>query len=121
MKRLIQLIPYEHTLLVFAGSGDAFKKTLRNYKDISEQDIEKFANDLPTKDGTGRVILFPQAGLAMYFPVLKKTYHGLIAHESFHVAELLLGKLNMPLCDNNSEAYAYLIDYIVDKVMEGLK
>lgn len=40
--------------------------------------------------------------------------HGLpvIGHEIFHVAELLMEKINVPLNENTSEAYAYLIEHL---------
>jgi hypothetical protein len=47
--------------------------------------------------------------------------HGTIAHEVFHAAHGVLLSRGLELTDASDEAYAYLIDWMTDKVYELIK
>ena len=51
----------------------------------------------------------------------KKITHGTISHEIFHAASCLLRKRGMKLSSSSEEAYAYLIDWMTDKVYDIIK
>lgn len=45
---------------------------------------------------------------------------GTTAHEIFHCVEFILRKLQMKLCPENDEAYAYLIGYVTEQFYLGI-
>lgn len=48
--------------------------------------------------------------------------YAVIAHEIFHAASLIMGKIGMPLeLYKSDEAYAYLIEYITFQVYDNLR
>jgi hypothetical protein len=48
----------------------------------------------------------------------KKPKDGLIAHEAFHAAFRILNSIGINPSYETEEAYAYLLDYIVNKIKE---
>lgn len=48
----------------------------------------------------------------------KKPKDGLIAHEAFHAAFYILNSIGLYASYETEEAYAYLLDYIVNKIKE---
>jgi len=46
---------------------------------------------------------------------------GILQHEIFHAVAFLMMELNMPLCHENDEAYAYLVGYITEKIEEKIR
>lgn len=44
-----------------------------------------------------------------------------LAHEIFHVADLMLRKAGLELCDESDETWAYLIGYITKKIYTEFK
>ena len=47
-----------------------------------------------------------------------KITHGTIGHEAVHSAQIILESIGMKLKKNSSEAYAYLAQWIIDRVYE---
>lgn len=46
---------------------------------------------------------------------------GQLSHEIFHLVEKLFRRIDLPLTEESSEAYAYLIQYITQQVYNKLK
>ena len=44
-----------------------------------------------------------------------------IPHEAMHATQIIMKYVGIPLCDETSEAYAYLLGYIVDKCKDKVK
>ena len=42
--------------------------------------------------------------------------HGIVAHEALHVVHSILSTIGFELDDNSQEAYAYLIEWVVDEI-----
>ena len=42
--------------------------------------------------------------------------HGLIAHEILHITTFILNKVGIKFCFKTDEAYAYLLNYLIDDV-----
>lgn len=43
-----------------------------------------------------------------------------LQHEIFHIVAFIMEKITMPLTDESSEAYAYLIQYLTKKIYDKL-
>lgn len=60
--------------------------------------------------------------VAMYLPHQNGTVIiGDLAHEAFHVAMRIAGKMNIQVHPGNNEPVAYLISWICDKVLDIVK
>jgi hypothetical protein len=47
--------------------------------------------------------------------------HGTIAHEVFHAVQFLMDKIGCNLAHESEEPYAYLIQYVTNKIYENLE
>lgn len=43
---------------------------------------------------------------------------GIVAHESFHAVEYLYQRVGIPYCEHTSESYAYMLEFIVNKITD---
>jgi hypothetical protein len=47
-----------------------------------------------------------------------KVSHGVIAHEAFHFADVVLAHAGIQLSNDSSEAYSYLVEWATDQIYE---
>ncbi|TXG86622.1 MAG: hypothetical protein E6R13_00150 [Spirochaetes bacterium] len=82
------------------------------YFDSKEHFLEQYEDF-----GDARVIVHSKGFIVMRFakPI---TELGIVAHESFHAAFSMLDHVGMRCCFDTEEAYAYLIQHIVNKVID---
>lgn len=108
-------------LVSFGLSVDALKKVLAK-KGVSEKDINYFFEGL--KDSvTARVVDFKRNQYVIWYKENENSYEMMstIAHESFHLATLILDNIGVKLdIETTDEVYAYLLGYIVKKNVEIL-
>lgn len=126
MKPIMQIIPcgtYPFDVLVCVGvshkkAKDRVKELLG---DLWEQN--KSAFDDFGKDSKGRAALFSNNGLFLFSRRLPSDsfYAGVLSHEIFHCATFLLSTVGIPLVKETEEAFAYQIQYLTQKIYEGLE
>lgn len=69
---------------------------------------------------TARTIMFP--GNQTLIRLKSPLSPGIVAHEAFHAAVYILDRVGMKLqIETSDEAYAYLLNYIVDEIYKGAK
>lgn len=51
----------------------------------------------------------------------RKIFHGTIAHEAAHLANMICKERGIKLDTDNDEAYAYLVEWIIDEVYKIIK
>lgn len=99
-----------------------FGKILNQYGIDKEEDPLIFS--LSQKDFKwGRTVKFSNDQTAVrlnYYPSTAKDF-GLVQHEIFHCIEFILDSIGMKLTYSSDEAYAYLIQYLTEKIYELLK
>lgn len=101
----IDLIPYDTTLHVISSSDlDIVQGYLNS---IGQSELKSFNGDY-------------EAICVKNNDVIIIHYHddpsiGLIVHESFHATEFCLQRVGIKHSDETSEAYAYLLQYIVSQ------
>lgn len=114
---LINLTPYNHDLLVSVNQSEKeFKTLLEQYNiEYNKEDWEGTYN--------ARTIRFNNGAQVIKFEKLKINPWGQsnIAHEAFHVVEFLFEKIGLKHSLDSSEAYAYMIGYIVGEINYRLK
>jgi hypothetical protein len=59
--------------------------------------------------------------IRVFAPIEKPAHHAYLAHEIFHAVEQIAEHIGMKHSEKSSEAFAYLIDYITEKIYDRLK
>ena len=104
---IIDYVIYPFDLLVSICESD---DTVRNVlKDKLPEDIHGEI-DIVFKESEARAVCFPNGATIIRFK--NKPSAGLIAHEAFHAVEYIMNILELPV----SEAWAYLLQYIVNEI-----
>lgn len=110
-----QIYPFD--IMVCFGDKSQMFKDLSKYlskEQISDFKKETFKNGCATMFTTGQTVLW----------LYKKPENGfdlsLLAHEIFHCATLLLGRVGIPLTESSEEAYAYFIQFLTEKIYNEL-
>lgn len=115
--RIISLGVYPYDVLFTVGTTekevtDYLEKRCKYILDAEEKSFLGFVGK------AGRTVRLKNNAI-----ILWTKDHGLptIGHEIFHVVELLMEKLNVPLNDHTSETYAYLIEYLWREITKPTK
>lgn len=79
-------------------------------------------DDLKTKQG--KYAMFPEGQSVIrlnFYPRKNKSFEmSLLQHEIFHTVGFLMSEINTPLNDDTQEVYAYLIQYLTEKIYKEL-
>lgn len=111
---------YRLDLIVFVNLEDsAVKETL---KERLESDIWPEIENFVETEGRAVTFKFSNDRMAIKFNELtKKNYCGLLAHECFHVTEMVMDVIGVKHCmDRSGEAFAYLLHFYVDQINEQI-
>lgn len=69
-------------------------------------------------DSRGRTILLHSGHVLIWLNKDNVNDVGIIAHEAFHAVEFVLEYVGIIHCTESSEAFAYLLTYIVEQIMK---
>lgn len=98
-------------MVSFGETDDQVSKGLKKLKiEATNNNDCKFDGD----GSVGRVVEFTSGQYLLrlrYFPETAADY-GVLQHEIFHVVEFLFRTLRVGLCEETSEVYAYLLQYL---------
>ena len=88
------------------------------YKDFCRQ-VKKAIGEPPDHDdpGDGRMMGFKKDGDTLYWIWTRTKNPALLVHEITHAVISALGDIGMTCDESSDEAYAYLAQYIFDKVL----
>jgi len=116
----IKLTPYNKDLYVsYAQTDMALKAAMKKYK-FSKKHMEFFMGGF---EGSTAVAYRNEGNFFLRFKSVedKNKLVGLVAHEAFHVTTDLFDYIGDKFnSDYNSEAYAYLIQYITTKILKKI-
>lgn len=129
MKLLNKIIPisiYPFDLMVSLGETDLqFTESLNkfNIKPENCNEVELFR--LNGKNTLrGRTVMFSggQIVIRLNFKprLINSSQMALLQHEIFHSVGFLMSEINTPLNESAHEAYAYLIQYLTEKIYADL-
>lgn len=118
-------------MVSLAESDDQLKEAIRRVKwlDTKHRDglFELIDDDEDDKEHDSDPFTIYQPGCALiviklpFKAIREPLHHSCIAHESFHVVERIAYSVGLKPSPDSSEAYAYLLDYIVEQIYEKLK
>ena len=130
VKRINRIIPiglYPFDLMVsFNETDKQIKERLKELKITPENATETTVFDMDKyKSKIGRMVMFvgKQTVIRLNFiPHLTNPFEmGLLQHEIFHATGFFLSEIHTPLVDETHEAYAYLIQYLTEKIYSIIK
>jgi len=110
---IIPFVIYPFDLMVSIQNESDFIGTL---KKILPEDVHDEINIVLPK-GRGRSAMFSSGQSVIH---LSSFDEGTIAHESFHIVQYLMARLETPLVIDTEEPYAYLLEYIVNEIHKWL-
>lgn len=110
---------YEMNLILSIGETD--DQLWDNLKKLG-MTKKAFSDCLYPNSTNGRAIFFQPCTCFIRLRNSKLTphYHGLIAHEIFHIATFIMNEVGMTLSGDSDEAYAYLISYLTEQIYKNL-
>lgn len=111
---IINVDLYKHDILVFFGDKNVLIKKLEKYFEYYQ--IDKFNRCIKTEKGCAYMVDTGQ--LILYMPNIPKKLDDFVIlnHEIFHCTTLILKRIGVFLSPESEEAYAYLLEYITQKV-----
>lgn len=116
---------YNDSLTVCIGSMEDTIKFVRKHRPCSEHNLEKDRDAkgiytlLHHKDKVGKSTEIPLIWLKE-FNGTPENYATLV-HEVMHYVFCRLGSFGMKLCEESEEAYTYLVDSTITKILKGIK
>jgi hypothetical protein len=119
--KTIKCTPYSVNVILFTGDDEVFLR--RKFKLLKKKipsisyEEEDFIQD--TKDHHG----FVQFGFLPYLIMHIKDVSNMntVVHESVHATSNIFGYVGMEHTAETDEAYAYMVGYIVEQILEGKK
>jgi hypothetical protein len=109
----LNLFPYD-IAVANCVSVDEIKKKMATFG----QDIDKNGEDFLRSSGLAHTMKMPNRAVLIYFP--KEPTQGIIAHEVFHAVWMILATMGVEPSVESEEVYAYMIEYIVNKITPRL-
>lgn len=114
------MYPYD-LMLSFNESDKQVIKVLKKLNITPANATETTVFDMDKiKTKTGRMVMFigKQTIIRLNFiPHLTDPFEmGLLQHEIFHAVGFFMSEINTPLIDDTHEVYAYLIQYLTEKI-----
>ena len=115
MTEIIRVDIYNRDVLVHCGSIKPLRKYLSKF--LSQDAIKEICDSL-RECKLGRTLQIKDGGILVYMPkepsVAKEI--GALVHELFHAAYFILQKAGIDCNDSADEAYAYLLQFLSEKV-----
>lgn len=119
MKNIFKVIPLEVYPFDVCISINQSDKQIRESLSGNEVDWKMLLN-LP-ETCVARAVLSPSNLTIVRFKIVDDIPHGIISHELFHATTFIMDRVGIKFeLMTSDEAYAYLLNYLVDKVYEIL-
>lgn len=123
---IIDVVPYPVEVMVsYCQTNDELIKNVKKWKCGEREQwkfIESIEDDTDPRDvglihhieGTGFIII------RLFKPVKTPDQRGTLAHEVFHAAERTAHQIGLIHCEQSSEAFAYLIQFLTIQIYKKL-
>lgn len=114
------IYPFNLVVSVNQSKEELAKSLVKSFKHGT---VEEYLSGPLSNEYGARTLMFDCGGTLIHFPELCECSHcnGLIAHEVFHAVEFLFDKIELKhSMEFSSEAFAYLIGYIVEEIHKKL-
>ena len=119
MTEIIRIDIYNRDVIVHCGSIKPLRKYLSKF--MSQEAIKEICDSLHTCK-LGQTLQLEDGGIVVYMPKEPKDAKdmGVLAHELFHAAYFVLQKAGIECTDSADEAYAYLLQFLVERAVSSL-
>lgn len=88
---------------------------------LKREEGEKTIEKLLPQYELGCVIKLGKNLFMIYLNNNKKIKFGVIAHEAFHAVNFMLNGVDIYLCNESEEVYAYNIEWLVVKIIDAIE
>lgn len=119
MTEIIRVDIYNRDVIVHCGKMKPLRKYLSKF--LSRDAVDEICEHL--KDcSLGMTVQIADGGILVYMPHEPVNAKGLgvLVHELFHAAYFIMRKAGIDCNDSTDEAYAYLIEFLVEKAFSSL-
>ena len=92
-----------------------------SYKSLREKLFKLLPSETHVKiellDGAydAKTVMFSTGQTVIHFKTIDE---GIVAHEVFHAVDFLMERIGCRLAEDSNEAYAYLVQYLTNKIYE---
>lgn len=91
------------------------------FKQFLEESYYKELEDFVNGNYIARVNRVPKNKILVHFTEDAAPMRGIVAHECFHIVEYVFEHIGLKHSSKSSEAYSYYLQYLVNKVYEGIE
>ena len=112
--RLISATIYPSHIYVFKGF--TYETAYHDLTNISEDTLKIITADM--FDNPGYTAIIPDGSVIILLRTDKCTDVSIVSHEAFHATEFIMERVGIEHCRETSEAFAYLLGYIVEEIMK---
>lgn len=116
------LYPYEIFVCVEATQEEVLMKIKKNTLFKLDEEIKKLLE--LEYDVSGRHISIEGTRthiILLRYPLTTSKGIATLSHEVFHTVYSIMSTVGIPLTEESEEAYAYLITYVTNEIMESVK
>jgi hypothetical protein len=108
---------YVHDILVAVDEPDA--RVYRTLERLTGEKLDDEDREILKVPGRARTVIFPGGVRVMRLPKYKNSpgWHSVLAHEAYHAATFLMGKVGIKRGDESDEAVAYEVQFMVHAVL----
>lgn len=119
MTEIIRVDIYNRDVLVHCGNLKPLRKYLSKF--LSQDAIKEICDSLRDCK-LGQTLQIENSGILVYLPKDPSDTKdmGVLVHELFHAAYFILQKAGIDCNDSADEAYAYLLEFLVEKAFSSL-
>lgn len=107
---------YPCNVYVFLGCKPKFivEQVGKFYPDYDKD----FSSEEVFEGNIAYTIGYPDGSVLIHIDKDRSNNIGIIAHEAFHATEFIMSFIGLPHSEDSSEAFAYLLQYLVTKITE---
>ena len=102
--------PYDILFTVGSSKEEIVSYLKRKVKYVLDEEEQK---SLEIENQSGRTVRLKNNAMIVW---VKTPYLPVIVHELFHVVEMTMLKIHLPLNDDTSEPFAYLMEYLTRQI-----
>lgn len=112
--KIIKLNAFPYDVMVsFRNTPEEIKAELKKYGVKLDKEQEEYLQRTPL----AHTIKMPNNAVLIHF--VKEPTQGVIAHEAFHAAWMILATMGVSPSVDSEEVYAYLIEYLVNQINDN--
>lgn len=120
MNKLIPIDVFYRDILIVFGNEKELRKSLSKYH--SKEEVDRLVDEVDFSNKGNVVYDSYNKAFFLWMPEKPKTSKdlGFLIHEVFHATCAVMSAIGIKLSDDSEEAYAYLIGFLTEKILDKL-